>query len=136
MPLYRHPNQAILNRLERIDISQYLDTCLVEHKKTTWWLPNPVRTQNEAQLVKEFLDEPQNTKYKSARGLDGFYYWSQQKVDFVASNLGLGFLFYFVCNGCGKRVKYLYRYSECESPLCRLCCRLKYKSPARIWLKI
>lgn len=58
-------------------------------------------------------------------------YWNEQKVDFVPSNLGKdkGFIFYFICNGCGKRRKDLYFPSMVDEPFCRVCCRLQYKQP-------
>ncbi|MEI6396589.1 MAG: hypothetical protein WCO48_00735 [Candidatus Taylorbacteria bacterium] len=52
---------------------------------------------------------------------------SQQKVDYVSSNLDKGYIFYFICSGCRRRVKYLYEHDPFDSPLCRVCCKLGYK---------
>ena len=133
MSLNQHTNNGI-NILERIDVTEFVRKFLVINKKTEWWLPLRPNTLNEAEQVKEFLNNPKNTASKSMRDLEtGFHYWDEQKVDFVPSNLGegRGYLFFFNCNGCNHRVKYLYQYSYCNTPLCRLCCRLKYKAPSR-----
>ncbi len=86
----------------------------------------------EAKNMKEMMDDPKNTTFKSPRDFrDGSYYWHRQEVDYVPSNLRRGFIFYFICNECGRRVKYLYEYSMLESPICRICCRLSYRQPNR-----
>lgn len=128
MPIYRHENEEVLNRIEKIDITEYLTRFLIFHKKTEWWLPIHPTTLNEATQVKDFLNKPNNTASKSVRDLQGFYYWDDQKIDFIPSNLGegYGFIYYFICNGCHRKVKYLYEYSKCNTPLCRICCRLSY----------
>jgi hypothetical protein len=84
--------------------------------------------------MKELLDKPEYTTFKSMRDIqDGSRYWNEQKVDYTPSNLGSGrgYLFYFICNGCRRRVKYLYDYNFCHPPLCRTCCRIGYKAPTR-----
>ncbi len=133
MPIYKHRNKAILNRLETIDITEYIGKFIMLHRKDGWCLPPAFGSFQQAEELKILLNEPENTTYKSVRGLDGFYYWDKQLVDFVPSNLGdgRGYLFYFICNCCGGRVKYLYQYSYCDSPLCRTCCHLSYKTPSR-----
>lgn len=126
--LYNHKNKEILDRIIRIDITDYVQAFLIERKKIDWFAPK-VANWDQVSYIKEELNKPENTTYKSMRDLQGFYYWNVQKVDFVPSNLGegRGFVFYFVCSECERRVKYLYEYSSCASPLCRICCRLKYR---------
>ena len=113
--------------MKQVDISKYLDTFLSVQKRKEWWIPCPVRTLNEAMQIKEYMAISTKPWFKTLQ--IEFSGWSRQSVDFVTSNLGEshGFIFYFVCNRCNRRAKYLYEYDVNESPLCRRCCRLSYK---------
>lgn len=48
------------------------------------------------------------------------------KLTYTKSNLGKGFVFWFICNVCGKRVKYLYFPPNSTVLACRNCHRLTY----------
>lgn len=128
MSIYTHKNKEVLNRIVRIDITDYIQQFLIERKKIELFTPK-IANLEQVSYIREELNRAENTTFKSFKDLHGLYYWNVQKVDFVPSNLGedRGFLFYFVCNGCERQVKYLYEYSSCESPLCRHCCHLKYR---------
>lgn len=129
-----HKNSEITNRLQRIDITDYLNKFIFSRRKEDWWWSPKLNSLKQAIEIKDLLNDPANTSYKSLRSLDGTPYWHIQLVDFISSNLGegRGYLFYFICNGCKDRVKYLYEYSMCETPLCRQCCRLRYRKPTLI----
>ena len=127
----KHKNRTQeINR--RIDITNYFRNALseIEEKGYRFDFRHPL----DVKRLKELMDDKHNTSFKSTKdSQSGFYYWDEQKVNFVPSNLGgeKGFIFYFICNGCCRRVKYLYEYSSCESPVCRICCGLKYETPTR-----
>lgn len=48
------------------------------------------------------------------------------KLTYSKSNLGKGFVFWFVCNLCNRRVKYLYFPPNSTILACRNCHRLTY----------
>jgi len=48
------------------------------------------------------------------------------KLTYTKSNLGKGFVFWFICNICGRRVKYLYFPPNSAILACRNCHRLTY----------
>lgn len=48
-------------------------------------------------------------------------------ITYTKSNLSKGFVFWFVCNCCGRRVRYLYFPPNSEVLACRRCHRLAYK---------
>lgn len=115
--------------LRRIDITDYVKTFLTDlskrEGKRIW-----INSDFEAERLKGLLNNPINTTFKSMWDMKtGIPYWNEQRVTACPSNLGKnkGVVFYFLCNGCHKRVKYLYVYEELKSPLCRTCCRLPYK---------
>lgn len=49
-------------------------------------------------------------------------------LTYTRSNLGKGFIFWFICNLCGRRVRYLYFPPNSEVMACRRCHRLAYKN--------
>lgn len=48
------------------------------------------------------------------------------KLTYTKSNLGKGFVFWFICNLCGRRVKNLYFPPNSQVLACRTCHRLAY----------
>ena len=117
--------------MKRIDTSDYVRTFLfdlsqIEDRKVN------VNRVSEAERVKGLINIPMNTSFKTLSDIrSGVPYWEEQKVDYIASNLGRGYIFYFLCNHCGRRVKYLYEYDMTLSPLCRVCCRITYRRERR-----
>ena len=117
--------------LPRIDITEHVRK-FVLHLRRSGVGKFDTRTLTATMRMKEKLDNFSEVIYKLPPGdLGGSFSWGAQRVEFVPSNLGRGYLFYFRCNGCGYRVKYLYEYSTSDSPLCRVCCHLSYKQPSR-----
>ena len=49
------------------------------------------------------------------------------KLTYTKSNLGKGFVFWFICNLCDKRVRHLFFPPNSEVLACRSCHRLAYK---------
>lgn len=49
------------------------------------------------------------------------------KITYTRSNLGRGFIFWFICNRCGKRVRDLFFPYNSEVWACRTCHRLSYR---------
>lgn len=129
--MYGKKKQKGLTVQRRVDITDYVQE-FVMHMRRTQGRIFDRRHPGEAENMKQMMNDPRNTTFKSIRDLrDGDYYWHEQKVDYVRSNLKRGFIFYFICNACGRRARYLYEYSSLESPLCRICCRLNYEQPGR-----
>lgn len=48
------------------------------------------------------------------------------KMTYTKSNLGKGFVFWFICNICGRRVRFLYIPPNSKITACRICHRLVY----------
>ncbi|MEK7622309.1 MAG: hypothetical protein AAB430_00430 [Patescibacteria group bacterium] len=48
------------------------------------------------------------------------------KMTYTRSNLGKGFIFWFVCVVCGRKVRYLYIPPNSQVSACRKCHRLTY----------
>ncbi len=135
--MYRETNKKqLIIDVEKITIAEYLRIFLIELAKKEGQEVE-VKSRFQAERIKGLI--PDNEIFRALADFrTGYPYWHKQEVDFVPSNLGKscfgkdrGFIFYFVCNGCGKRRKDLYYPSMVDEPLCRVCCRLQYKQPNR-----
>lgn len=118
---------------DRYDIEDYVAIFIIELEQLEK-APVRLRSPGEASRVKELLNAPESSLFKSIPDLrSGVPYWNEQQVDCLPSNLGKnrGYIFYFICNGCGKRTRYLYSSSAMYGPKCRQCCRLPYKQQNR-----
>jgi len=118
---------------DRITISEYLRVFLAE-LAIKEMCEIKINSRSQAERIKSLINIPKNTVFKSLAGFrSSIPYWHEQEVDFVPSNLGKnkGFIFYFICNSCGKLRKDLYFPSMISEPRCRTCCRLQYKQPNR-----
>ncbi len=128
-----HTSLRFSEDLPRINTSDYV-RAFTRHIEQTQGRTIRGHHLGEALHLQELLHVSENTSSKSLRDMQtGEYFWGQQKLALVPSNLGRGkgFNWYFICNGCQKRVKYLYEQSTLRSPLCRVCCRLGYHQPNR-----
>jgi len=116
--------------IDYIDIKNYLAQFL---ESSYPYARKKVADMQEAMFIRSQMNNPENTKFKSVRGLDGRPFWYEQKVDFVKSNLRgeKGVIFYFLCNACRRRAKYLYFFAFTQEPLCRICCNITYTQPNR-----
>lgn len=125
MTIYRHNDKEFIDRIERIDITDYVQTFLLGFKKNHG-VALKINNFGTAEYLKSLLNSSQNRVCLPLESLNGFFYWNSQKVDFVSSNLSKGYIFYFACSYCDKRVKYLYQYRTYDEPSCRTCCKFGY----------
>ena len=85
---------------------------------------------NNEQDVKDLISEIEggttfNLKQQNGVNTD-FTEPNIVKLTYSKSNLGRGFVFWFICNLCGRRVKYLYFPPNSTVLACRSCHRLTY----------
>lgn len=128
--MYRHRN---IKDIQKIDICDYVREFLsyMREEKAIFVSAN---SYENAEYLKGLLCDPSYTVFRIVKGIGiSFPRWGEQKVEHVPSNFGKGkgYIFYFICSGCSRRVKYLYDGKLSYSPLCRICCNLSYKAPTR-----
>jgi hypothetical protein len=114
---------------EPINITDYVRTFLIKLSEREGSRVK-VNTEIDAIRVSHLINNPKFTTFKSVNDIQtGQPYWNEQEIVYLPSNLGAnkGYVFYFRCNGCDRRVKHLYKYTELEPPLCRKCHRLSYR---------
>lgn len=115
--------RPVVGEMPRISASALLHNLQIEHKvkyDDGDWMR--IRNDTEAEIMKGIL----NNKYHKYESLEVPQHDTVLQFDYVKSNLGKGYIFYFVCK-CGKRALHLYQVAK-DSPLgCRTCCQLRYK---------
>lgn len=121
--------------LARIDINDYI-------RRYAWVLfkqkQKPIiRSRSDADYYKQLFSNPVHSPLRSILGISsGELYKYCQDVEYVPSNLGVGFLFYFICVWCERRVRYLYVDQNLEALLCRKCSHFPYRQASRLERKI
>lgn len=87
-----------------------------------------IRTFEAAEWVKNTISKPPARHFNSLLAVQSYHqYW--QRWDYLPSNLGKGYVFFFICDRCESRVRGLYMPDGLFRYLCRICHRLAY--PAR-----
>ncbi len=132
--MYRNTNKnQEVDSHERYDIRHYVTLFILELERLEE-RPITMNKPSEVSRIKDLLNISRGTTFKSPLDFRSReLYWNSQSIDFRYSNLGKnkGAIFYFLCNGCGKRVRYLYSSSLLCEPRCRRCCRIPYRQPNR-----
>jgi hypothetical protein len=89
-----------------------------------------IRTVHEADWILNSMNTP-HTFYSSLLSIQCIHQ-SWQCFDYLYSNLGRGFVFFFVCNGCRRRTLHLYMPDGLFTYLCRHCHKLSYPTKQQI----
>lgn len=127
---YRHRRIDLCHKVSATDA---VFSFIQEVKQTNILLPDEVtlrdfrvRNFKEVNWVMNNMNNP-NPRFLSLRNIQskrGGQVW--QRYDYTPSNLGKGYLFYFICNRCTSRVKHLYMPEGQMEYWCRNCHRLSY----------
>jgi hypothetical protein len=125
----RYTSRPVVGEVSRISVSALLRKLQAEIKSENGgddYLMS-IGTDMEAEIMKGIMNE-QSYKYEA---LEVPQHDTALRFDYVKSNLGKGYIFYFVCK-CERRVSHLYQTTK-DSPLgCRTCYQLRYKkAPSR-----
>jgi hypothetical protein len=88
-----------------------------------------LRTAYEADWLLGAVNSPQS-RLNSLIAVQS-YHQSWQRFDYVWSNLNTGAVFYFLCDQCGRRVKYLYQPDGTLNYRCRVCHKVRYPAKTK-----
>lgn len=116
-----------VHEMDRVDSFAFVPAFIEEFNELApGVLPNGhVTTEDDAQIIKHYLNTPPTTIFFES--LNAIQVSRQEWItfDYVQSNLNNGYIFYFVCNGCDGRVRYLYQRDYAR--MCWRCQGLKYR---------
>lgn len=77
-------------------------------------------------LIKKVESESTINLKQEVNGKIEFTEQNKVKMTYTRSNLGKGFIFWFICEVCGRKVRYLYIPPNSQVSACRACHRLAY----------
>lgn len=87
-----------------------------------------LNNEEDVKLFIELIEKGVKLNLKQENNGEASYTeWNSVKVTYTKSNLRKGFVFWFICNICGRRVRYLYFPPNSEVLACRVCHRLAYR---------
>src|SRR3989338_10620695 len=123
------PRRQRVYEVKRHNITHFISAFLEELKERKEIPYGKVKTEEQAIRLKEFINTPTLEFETPFQIYQSSHEW--QEVDFVPSNLGRGYIFYFICNRCEGNMRHLYQpYPEAQ-PLCRNCHHLTYRQSRR-----
>lgn len=121
-----------ISNSERLDIRDFLQSFLEEllslPKLKSELKGYRIRSEEEAERIKGLINS-RGQYFKTVEMIQGEKD-DCQEVEYRPSHLGHGFIFLFVCVGCGRTVRHLYRVSTIIRYRCRICLNLSYYRPA------
>lgn len=85
-----------------------------------------IKYKEDADYIRDFMNNPfMASEFGSLLNIQS-QHQNWQSFEYIQSNLGRGYMFYFICSSCDSRVKFLYK-PDPESPYwCRKCHGLEY----------
>lgn len=120
-----------ISNSERLDIKDFLQCFLEElrskESRSRIHKDYRIRTISDAERIKALINSPSlyfNTAAMIQSEKDNW-----QEVCYRQSNLGHGFVFFFLCVGCECPARHLYRVSTIIRYRCRVCLNLGYYKP-------
>lgn len=115
---------------QRISVSVFVRNSYLELKQKA---PNDKKVLldlNNEKFVKDLIEMIESgSTINLKQELNGkieFTEQNQVRITYTKSNLGKGYIFWFICGVCGRKVRYLYIPPNSQVSACRICHRLAY----------
>lgn len=115
---------------QRISASVFVRNFYLELKKKTSGDKKALFDPGKEEFVRDLIEMIEkgstiNLK-QEMNGKIEFTDQNQVRMTYTKSNLGRGFVFWFICGVCGRKVRYLYIPPNSQISACRTCHRLAY----------
>ncbi|PIY72299.1 hypothetical protein COY87_01640 [Candidatus Roizmanbacteria bacterium CG_4_10_14_0_8_um_filter_33_9] len=131
MYIYKYDKRPLIENSQSISASVFVRNYYLDLKKSVSLDNKYSFNFNDEQFVKDLIVKiEQNSTVNLKQEINGkieFTEPNRVKLTYTKSNLGKGFVFWFICPACGKRVRYLYIPPYSEVSACRRCHRLVYE---------
>jgi cell division septum initiation protein DivIVA len=128
-PLYN--KRPIIEECQALRVSNTIRSLYLEAKKYYKHIYKEELDFNNEESVKKFIDlVKDNFKVNLIQTTNDKTHQTKPNpinLTYTKSNLGKGFIFWFVCNGCGRKFRFLYFTPYSEELLCRNCHHLAYE---------
>ncbi|MFH1792148.1 MAG: hypothetical protein ABH819_00705 [Patescibacteria group bacterium] len=119
--------RPIVEESQKINASVCVRNFLLDTKKPI--VRKEFNLNNEEDIKVLIRNIETSTSFNLKQDKDGEVEYSEPnnvKLTYTKSNLRKGFVFWFICNLCGRRVRYLYFPPNSQVLACRSCHRLSY----------
>lgn len=130
MYIYKFNKRPLIENSQSISASVFVRNYYLELKQY-----EPVGNKGSFNLkdehfVKDLIGKiEQNSTFNLKQEINGKTEFTEPNkilLTYTKSNLGKGFVFWFICGVCGRKVRYLYIPPNSEVSACRICHRLTY----------
>ncbi|MFC1727569.1 hypothetical protein ACFL0Y_03530 [Patescibacteria group bacterium] len=128
---YSFDKRPVVENSQRVSVSVMVRNSFLEFKKAASEEKKKKFDLKNEDFVKDLIEMIEsgstlNLKQES-NGEVEFTKPNKIKLAYTKSNLGKGFVFWFICQVCGRKVRYLYFPPNSQTCACRICHRLAYK---------
>lgn len=124
-PFYRYNDRPRINRNRRLDVTALIREMKLEMKEKYKLDPEftDPRSGIGANMIKHYFEMPHLFDCLIELMVQ---HQPRIQVDYIKSNIR-GFIFYFICNDCERRVRHLYQIRDKGRWACRRCHFLGYE---------
>ena len=122
--------RPLIENSQRISASVFVRNFYLELKQKAPDDKKVLLDLNNEEFVKDLIEMIESgSTINLKQELNGkieFTEQNQVRVTYTKSNLGKGYIFWFICGVCGRKVRYLYIPHNSQVSACRRCHRLAY----------
>jgi len=130
MFILKYDKRPLIENSQSINASVFVRNYYLDLKKNGFTDSKDSINLKDENFVKELIGKiEQNSTFNLKQENNGrmeFTEPNKVKLTYTKSNLGKGFVFWFICGVCGRKVRYLYISPSSEVSACRRCHRLVY----------
>lgn len=124
----RYGKRPTVEESQKINAAIFVRNYLIGRKVSIIHKKLDLNKEEDIQELVSEIESGLTLNLKQQNGVNTEYTEPNRiKMTFSRSNLGKGFIFWFVCNVCSRRVKHLYIPPSSEILACRKCHRLTYE---------
>lgn len=133
--MHSFDKRPLTENSQRISASVFVRNFYLELKRRASDGKKAKLDLNKEEFVKDLIEMIESgSTINLKQELNGkieFTEQNQVRITYTKSNLGKGYVFWFICGVCGRKVRYLYIPPNSQVSACRRCHRLAYSSQKR-----
>lgn len=130
MYIYKHNKRPLIENSQSISASVFVRNHYLDLKQYGTAEEKKNINLNDENFVKGLIRKIEGKSYinlkQEIKGKMEFSEENKVLLTYTKSNLGKGFVFWFICGVCGRRVRYLYIPPNSPVMACRKCHKLAY----------
>lgn len=128
---YSFDKRPVVENSQRISAGVFVRNYYLELKQKTAGDKETLTDLKNEEFIRDLIDMiERNSTINLKQEINGkteFTKPNKIQLTYTKSNLGKGFVFWFVCGVCSRRVRYLYIPPNSQITACRECHKLAYR---------